>query len=239
MRPFLLYSPSRSELSALSSAMSFLMRKRGSMQTPECTQKLDQLRTYLDDPRQLKMAVCDVTMDGVLPVLEQLRKGNADMRLVLVADGSVPPVRYIRPTILPTALLWRPLQPDGMRDTLWEVLSTIPTADQQDLEESDQFFCVEGRGDVRRIPYQEIMFFEACNKRLNLHTRRKEIPFSGTLEKLGEELPKEFIRVHKSFIVNRNAISEIQFGQNLIVLEGGMSVPISRSYKSALKAVFS
>ena len=238
MKPYLLYSPSKSELSMISSVMGFLMKKRGTVQIPDCIQKVDKFQGYLENPSQLKMLVCDVTTKGILPVLEQLRGANAQMKLILVADGSVPPVQYIRPSILPTALLWRPLQPEGTRDTLWEVLSAMPTDGQEQEQTQDETFTVEVRGDVWRIPYTDILFFEAGNKRLNLHMARKEIPFSGTLEKLAEDLPEDFIRIHKSFIVNRRAITEIQYGQNLVILEGGIMVPVSRSYKADLKAVF-
>lgn len=238
MRPYLLYSPSAKELAALSAVMDFLLKKRGAVQIPECVQKLDRLKDCLEDADQLRMLVCDVTTEGIIPLLERIRQQNTGMKLVLVADGTVPPVQYIRPTILPTALLWRPLQPEATRDTLWDVLRTIPAGGQESPEAETDVFSVEVRGSVRRIPYGEILFFEASNKRLNLHLRRKEIPFSGTLEKLTEELPEEFIRVHKSFIVNRKAITQIQFSQNLVILEDGITVPISRTYKSMLKAVF-
>lgn len=239
MRAFVLYSPSKSELSLLGSVFDFLMKKRGTFQLPECTQKLSQLEHCLDDPTQLKLLVCDVTTEGIIPLLEQLRGKNQEMKLILVADGSISPARYIRPTILPTSLLWRPLKTDQVRDDIWDVLVTIPKENQSDADQALNSFCIELRGDVRRIPYRDILFFEAGNKRLNLNMNRKVIPFTGTLEKLAEELPEEFIRVHKSFIVNRNAITQIQFGQNLVILEGGISVPVSRSYKSMLKAVFS
>lgn len=238
MKPYILYSPSSKELAALNAVMNLLMKKTGSVQIPECVQKIDQLRTCLEEPEQLQMLVCDVTTKGIIPLLEQARGRNAGMKLVLVADGTVSPVQYIRPTILPTALLWRPLQADNTRDTLWDVLRTISVAEQVGDDAAVGVFPVEIRGCLRQIPYHEILFFEASNKRLNLHTRRKVITFSGTLEKLTEELPKEFIRVHKSFIVNRNAILRIQFGQNQIYFEDDIFVPISRSYKSELKAVF-
>lgn len=238
MRPYLLYSPSAKELAAMSAVMDFLLKKRGTIQIPESVQRLDKLKACLEDADQLQMLVCDVTTEGIIPLLERTRQQNSGMKLVLVADGTVPPVQYIRPSILPTALLWRPLQAETTRDTLWDVLRTIPAGGQEHPDTEMDVFVVEVRGSVRRIPYHEILFFEASNKRLNLHLRRKEIPFSGTLEKLTEELPEEFLRVHKSFIVNRKAITQIQFSQNLVILEDGITVPISRSYKSMLKAVF-
>lgn len=237
MKPFLLYSPIKNELAMLFSVMNFLIKKSGAVRLLESVQKLDKFDAYTEDPAQLQMVVCDVTTDGVIPILEQLRKGNAAMKMVLVADETVPPVNYIRPTILPTALLWRPLQAEGASSVLWEVLSSIST-EVLEATETEALFCVESRGDVRRIPYSEILFFEASNKKLNLHLARKEIAFTGTLEKLAEDLPEEFIRIHKSFIVNRRFITQIQYGQNLVVLSNGIEIPISRSYKTALKAVF-
>ena len=238
MKPYILYSPSQQELDVLSDAMGFLMRKRGVEEDPVCIRMQAELRESLDNAEQIRMLVSDATAAGVLPLIEQIRSRNSGMKLVLVADHTISPVEYIRPGILPTGLLWRPLSRDGARDTLWDVLQTIPVSNPEETAEEEQVFSVEVRGSVRRIPYQQILFFEACNKRLNLHTRRKEIPFAGTLEKLTEELPEEFIRVHKSFIVNRKAITQIQFSQNLVILEDDIPVPISRTYKSTLKAVF-
>lgn len=238
MKPYQIFSPSRGELTALASIMTFLLQRYGVSDIPGCHATCAQLGECLENPGSIQLLVCDVTNSGVIPILEQLRRSNPSMKLVLVADGTVPPVRYIRPSILPTALLWRPLEPESVRDVLKEVLDTLPKSGEDGAELSDTCFSVEVRGDVRRISYREILYFEASNKRLNLHTRRKEIPFQGTLEKLSEGLPGEFIRVHKSFIVNRIAIKQIQFGQNLIVLEGDITIPISRSYKPALKAVF-
>lgn len=238
MRPYVLFCPNRGEASALSSVMDFLLKKRGLHMLPAYAGKLDQLKSCLEDPTQLKLLVCDVTVDGVVPVLEALRGANPELKLVLVADGSVSPVTYIRPTILPTALLWRPLGQEEAHSTLWEVMTSIRKDEETGRETGMESFSVEVRGDVRRIPYSNILFFEASNKRLSLHMQRKEIPFSGTLEKLEQELPDTFIRVHKSFIVNRMAIQQIQYGQNQVVLEGDITIPISRSYKPALKAVF-
>lgn len=238
MRPYVIFCPNRAEASLLTAALDFAMRKRAIQSLPAYTGKLDQLKLCLEDPGQMKLLICDVTVDGTVPVLEALRSANPELKLVLLADGTVSPVTYIRPTVLPTALLWRPLNREDVDKTLAEVLAGIHSQEEADRENEDECFSVEVRGDVRRIPYSNILFFEASNKRLNLHMQRKEIPFSGTLEKLEQELPDTFIRVHKSFIVNRRAIQQIQYGQNLVILEGDIMIPLSRSYKPAVKAVF-
>lgn len=237
MKPYLLFFPNKSELTAVSSALQFCLKCQGIIQIPDCVSKQDQLKAYLDAQDQLRMMVCDVTAPGILPLLEQLRSLNRQMSLVLLADNTLPPTRYIRPTIMPSSLLWRPVDRDAAAATLREVVVSLPKEDAG-AEEQDQAFCLEVRGVVKRFDYRQILFFEARNKRVYLHHGRQEYPFGATLERLCEELPEEFIRVHKSFIINRGCVAEIQFGQNLVVMEGGIAVPISRSYRAALKAVF-
>lgn len=234
MKSFVIYAPNRSELSLLSSQISFLIRKAGQNRLPLYTQKLDAVQQYLEYENVLQFFVCDVTARDVIPLLEQLRQHNGQMKLVLLADGTVPPVNYIRPTILPTALLWRPLQEDSTRQSLWEVINSL----KETQEQEENLFTLDVRGVVKKFAYRDILFFEARDKKLYMHSNRQEIPFPGTLERLLDELPGEFIRVHKSYIVNRTRVSEIQYGQNLLLVEGGMMVPLSRSYKAEVKAVF-
>ncbi|MBQ6832069.1 MAG: LytTR family transcriptional regulator DNA-binding domain-containing protein [Oscillospiraceae bacterium] len=236
MRPYVIMAPKRAEMSALSGVVGFLLKKKGENRLPVFAEKVEKLATYTDGEDALQLLVCDVTANGVIPVLERLRKHNAQMKLVLLADGTVSPVTYIRPTILPTALLWRPLQAEDTSKVLWEVIATMPIG-QADTQEQD-LFPVEVRGVVKRYSYKDILFFEARDKKLFLHVQRQEIPFYGTLEKLHQELPEGFIRVHKSYVVNRSRVTEIQYGQNLLLMDGGMMVPISRSYKAEVKAVF-
>lgn len=236
MRSYVLFLPNRKECAQVSDAVRFLIKRQGIRQLPDELQKLDGLKAYTNSTDPLKLLVCDTTAPGVLPVLEVLRGRNNDMKLILLADDTISPVSYIRPTILPTSLLWRPLDTQVMTRQLSEVMGDMGTGTEQTDEE--QSFNVEVRGDVRRFLYSQILFFEARDKKLFLHQNRAEIPFQGTLEKLTEQLPDMFMRVHKSFVVNKRKVKEIQFGQNQMILDGGMIIPISRSYKADVKAVF-
>lgn len=238
MKPYLLFLPDRQEMSMVSSGIQQVFKRIGRTEIPGMMNSLSQLKACADSGEEIRVLVCDATVPGVLGVLEQLRRNNAQMKLVLVADGTISPVSYIKPSILPTSLLWRPMAPESAANTLSEVLSSIPGEDSVQTEE-EQYFTVEMRGVVKRYLYGDILFFEAREKRLVLHLQRKELPFPGTLEKLSGELPEGFIRVHKSFIVNRARVKEIQYGQNTLILDGGELIPISRSYKAAVKAVFS
>jgi two-component system, LytTR family, response regulator len=61
------------------------------------------------------------------------------------------------------------------------------------------------------IQVNTISFFEAKEKYVAIHTQDgREYLTEQTLNALSEKLPNDFIRVQKSFILNKNHISEIQ-----------------------------
>ena len=71
-----------------------------------------------------------------------------------------------------------------------------------------------------------------------LRMQDQELVFSGTLSQLEEALPPEFIRCHKSFIVNQRHILSVDRTNAVILLDNRMELPISRSYRKAFWEVF-
>ena len=67
-----------------------------------------------------------------------------------------------------------------------------------------------------------------------MRTKEQEIEFYDTLDRLTGELGGDYIRVHKSFIVNLNNVSMIHFANRTVHFTDGTFVPLSRTYKAAL-----
>lgn len=55
------------------------------------------------------------------------------------------------------------------------------------------------------------------------------------MEKLAEELPENFVKCHRSFIVNEEHITKIKLNENLLYLGRDLFVPVSRSYRGLFK----
>lgn len=238
MNDIVLFFPQRQEMMTVATSIDFMLKQKNIKHEMVCVAQSDKLCKYQEEP-SVYLLVCDVTVAGITAVLESIRKNNPNMKLVLLADKTISPMAYIKPTILPMALLWRPTERETTINVMKEVFATENGGPDEDTAEVEGSFSVDIRGVVRMFPYKDIVYFESRDKRLYLHMGRKEVPFPGTLEHLMEILPDVFMRVHKSIIVNRTKITEIQFGNNLLILEGGTVVPVSRSYKSQVKAVFS
>lgn len=75
---------------------------------------------------------------------------------------------------------------------------------------SDHFF-VKCSNVIEKVRYDDLVFAEAMLNYVMLHTTNKKIMVYVTIKSLEEQLPASgFIKVHKSFIVNRNKIRSIE-----------------------------
>jgi len=80
-----------------------------------------------------------------------------------------------------------------------------------------------------RVYLDDIIFIEGMKDYLKIHLRKERIVVKETMKKMVELLPeKEFLRVHKSFIVSRRNILAVE--RSTLDL-GGISVPIGRNYQ--------
>lgn len=80
-----------------------------------------------------------------------------------------------------------------------------------------------------RVLFDEIDYIESLADYIKLHTTdKREITSKEKISLLEEKLPEFFIRIHRSFIVNRKKVTG--FNNNEVEI-GAMVLPIGRSYK--------
>lgn len=79
------------------------------------------------------------------------------------------------------------------------------------------------------VRVDSIRYIEYLNRKIIIHTDKKEICFIGKLSEWNEKLlPYNFVQCHKSFLVNLNHIDKIRFAE--IIMDNNMNVPIGRKY---------
>lgn len=139
----------------------------------------------------------------------------------------------MRPSIMAGSLMLRPLSKVQVQEVLEEAFQEFITR----FQKSDDLgqFVIDNREGKWLMDYEQINYFEAREKKIFLNTDAREIPFYDTMENLEKRLPRFFIRCHRSFLINGKKIQKIQLGRNLVFLEQGWEIPVSRSYKAALK----
>lgn len=194
--------------------------------------------TDCDDFLQLQplvdMSCFDITIEGAVDYLTQFRKKYDLTSLLLIADATVSPLVYLKPGIRPDSLLMRPLTKNMVTETLKEFFKSY--IDRNRNTDSEKTYVIESKEGRINIPYSDIFYFEARDKKIYIRTLNEEYGFYETIEAIDESLPDSFARCHRSFILNTSKITKIMLSQNIIELTDGLDVPLSRSYKPFFKS---
>lgn len=202
----------------------------------EAILKQDELKRFLEDKPLIDILLCDVTRDGDIELLESIRKDYKLAFIMLLSDATVSPMKYMKPTIQAQSLLLRPFSREQAEDTLLELVSGYVKAFHSKDSDTSSSFIVESQDDGKiSVPYDQIYYFEAMEKKVYVCTGMDEFGFYGTLDGLMESLPEGFMRCHRSFIVNKDKILKVALSKNTIYLDDEYEVPLSRSYKPDFK----
>lgn len=193
-----------------------------------------EVKSILEKGTHVDLFCMDVTAEDILESLEEVRNSSPSSYIILVADASVSPLLYMKPSIRAESLMLKPLSREQLDQTLGEAVSLYVSRFSKD--EDPDVFVLESRGSRRLMEYEKILYFEAREKKVFLNTGYEEYGFMDTLDHLNEKLKDRFLRVHRSFLVNKEKILEVYLSQNRIVLEGNVEVPLSRSCKASVKA---
>ena len=109
------------------------------------------------------------------------------------------------------------------------------------LAEKNNRLVVRVKNDIKVIPVQEVIYFEAEDDYIGIHTASGKFLKKMTMKHLEESLdPARFARVHRSFMVNIQEISGIEPYERdsyLVKLRTMQKVPVSKTGYSRLKQV--
>lgn len=98
-------------------------------------------------------------------------------------------------------------------------------------------FSVKVNEKVFTVDYDEILFFETSPNvhKIILHCKNRQMEFLGKIKDIEKELDERFYRCHRSFLVNRENIREIDFQNRVIYMVNGEECLISSRMMKGLK----
>lgn len=194
---------------------------------------LQEVREYMRQKPALDMICIDITVKNAVSVAESLRAENRMAYMILVADLSISPAVYMKPSIMAGSLMLKPLSKTQIqrvvKEAVGEFMKRFLNPDQKKV------FVLENKEGRMLVEYERIGFFESRDKKIYLNTSSREYGFYDTLDHLEEQLGDSFLRCHRSFLVNRSKVGKVLLGQNLLILENETEIPISRTYRQIVK----
>jgi two-component system LytT family response regulator len=97
---------------------------------------------------------------------------------------------------------------------------------------------IEGRTLLVRV--REIDWISADDNNVVLHAAGRALRIRETLSSIAERLPSDFVRVHRSAMVNASRVVEVRpapHGEYVIVLADGVEVASGRRFRDAVHAL--
>ncbi|REC56009.1 DNA-binding response regulator [Chryseobacterium piscium] len=124
--------------------------------------------------------------------------------------------------------LLKPISFDRFSKSVMKAQERFPIAE---ASEAGHFF-VKSSGHQHRINFDEILYVESIKDYVNIKTETQEYIVLDTLKSLENQLPANFTRIHKSFILNLNKVKSLNSKKVILISEHEISV--GEMYKSNL-----
>lgn len=99
------------------------------------------------------------------------------------------------------------------------------------VPEDRGFMYVKSERRTIKIPTEEILFIEGMNNYAKIVLENGQYTIYRSLSLLLQQLPRDFLRIHKSYIINRQAIRA--FTSEYVEIKG-KQIPIGKTYRNLI-----
>ncbi len=167
-------------------------------------------------PGRYHVVFLDIYMPGITGVeaARRLRKRDANCMLVFTTTSEEHALDSY--SVYAAGYLLKPYSREQLAETLdWCVQALSPRLQVYEF--------VSGR-ERCQVPLREILYIEIYGREAVLHTAKQSYTFHRSLSEIEQELPEEFLRCHRSYLVNMRHIARAEAGDFL--LKDGRQVPI-------------
>ena len=104
------------------------------------------------------------------------------------------------------------------------------SAEQNKMRSS--FLEIMSNRKIARIPYNDIVYIESLSDYIQVNTMNEKFISKEKISNLSSRLPDVFIRIHRSFIINKEKIKRISYDE--VVVED-VNLNIGRSYRKVVR----
>lgn len=126
----------------------------------------------------------------------------------------------------PLNFLIKPLRYEKIK----EVLKTV----QKLTQKGEYVFSYYIDREIHYITIKNILYFESANRRIIIHTVQGSDSYYGKMKDVAGELhTKDFLSIHKSFLVNYAHI--IRFTYENVVMSDGKKLPVSKANRQKVR----
>lgn len=124
-----------------------------------------------------------------------------------------------------------------------EILDSLAKGEPLAVQEYRDYISVKDVGETTRLSVHDVLWVDAAGDYMCVHCADGQTHIlRKTMKQLEQELnPKLFVRVHRSVLVNNNAVKKVltlSNGEYVIQLNNEHEIRVSRSYRDKVRALF-
>lgn len=120
------------------------------------------------------------------------------------------------------------------------IVVVLPPLFHLEKQETYQFLTGKQKDDWVPVPIEEISHIESLQKKTWFYRKGESFSTQIPLKGLQTRLPNQFIRIHRSYIINIFFIERItrDFASNyIVILKDGSELQISQSYLNSVRKI--
>ena len=198
----------------------------------QCVDRDQALDSVMDEDGGAKdMAITAIPEDGSTAIPESIRAKSRNTGIMLVADEDMSPADYLTPKIKASSLLLRPYDDEECEGAMKDFILDCYAED----DETGRKIVIGARGKKQVIRVSDIYYIEARDTWVYFRLKDTEVGEYTRFEKVLKALGDRFVRCHRSFAFNLDHLQGVKLSDNMITLTTGLTVPLSRTYKSKIR----
>ncbi|MBQ8973781.1 MAG: LytTR family transcriptional regulator DNA-binding domain-containing protein [Clostridia bacterium] len=215
------------------------LSERFALKIAATTSSVDDMERYLQAETGIVLAIFGCTLrpknnrEKCLQLGEALMRRSRDSYTVYLIHDLDDLGAVLGVCSRPAGILLTPFPQAQMEECLTRIVLDYDALNSEQAPQGTLLLNVGAT--THRIPFDQIRYIEALDKKLNIYTRRQTITVRATLSTLLGDLPEQFYRCHRSYVVNVQRIRETDFSAMELTLESGERLPISRSSRDGLR----
>jgi two-component system response regulator LytT len=180
------------------------------------------------------MVLLDINLggdpDGI--AVAQYIRDNMDIPFIFLTANSDAATVARAKVVRPNAFLVKPFQHDDLYTAIEIAMHNFYSTDYGAGKKSRDHVFIKDNGLFQKVNYDEILYLQSEHVYVNVYTTKRKYLVRTSLQQYQDELDEAvFMRIHRSYIVNKNKIENTD-GSNVII--GDVKLPVSQKYKDAL-----
>lgn len=105
------------------------------------------------------------------------------------------------------------------------------TDDNHSHDVNSDYLFIKDKGVYHKVLFTDIIYIQSSSEYVMIHTKAKRIMLYSSMDGILKKLPANFMRVHRSYIVNLNSIERVN-GNTVEI--NNQSINISKTYHEVL-----